>query len=82
MNAIGTTIMLIGTIVTIVGVIKFILRAFDEGMLWGLGVILFPITSLVFLIIHWPDAWRPTATTVCGYGIVIVGAVLKTATVV
>ncbi len=78
MEIAGIGVMLVGTIITIVGTIKFVLRSFDEGLLWGLGVIFFPIVAPIFLILYWSEAWRPALTAVIGYAIVCVGWFLKT----
>ena len=81
MKILGTVIMLIGTITVMVGLIRFIIAAFNEGALWGIGSLVFPLIALVYLIVHWIDGWRPALTAAVGYGIVILGFYLKTGTV-
>ena len=74
--------MLVGTIIVMVGVIKFMMAAFADGALWGIGSLVLPVVALAYLILHWIDAWRPALTATIGYAIVILGYYLKTGTVV
>lgn len=37
----------------------FIVEAFSESALWGLGVLFVPVVSLVFTIAHWERAKKP-----------------------
>jgi hypothetical protein len=82
MNALGIMVIVVGVIITLVGGIKFIIAAFEESILWGLGVLFFPIISPVFLIMRFGDAWRPALTYVIGVVLVLLGVLLRVAGVV
>lgn len=39
--------------------IWFIVEAFSESAMWGLGVMFVPLVSLIFTIVHWERAKKP-----------------------
>ena len=77
MNMIGIIILIIGVIITIVGGARFVIAAFEESVWWGLGVLLLPIVSPIFLILHFGDSWRPALNFVIGFVLVLVGTLLR-----
>jgi len=58
-----------GLVLLVIGEIWLVVNAFQTGILWGLGVLLVPCVSLVFLVLHFGRAWKP-------FLLVIVGAAL------
>ncbi len=52
-----------------VGTIWFLIEAFSEGALWGLGCLLIPLVSLLFLVRHFDKAKVPFLLQVLGFGL-------------
>ncbi len=52
----AVTIMSAGSLVVLVGSILFLIAAFRESILWGLGCLFISPLSLIFLIVHWSKA--------------------------
>ena len=59
MEILAMLLMVAGLIGVFVGWIWFLVVAFQESILWGLGCLIFPIFSLVFVVMHWDKANRP-----------------------
>jgi len=76
-NIIGIIILVVGVIVTIVGGARFVIAAFEESAWWGLVVLLLPIVSPIFLILHFSDAWRPALNFVIGFVLVLLSTLLR-----
>ena len=49
----------IGVIIGIVFGIQLLIIAFQESILWGLGYLLIPFVSLIFIVVHWNKARTP-----------------------
>jgi len=77
MNMIGIIVLVVGVITTIVGGARFAIAAFEESVWWGLGVLLLPIISPIFLILHFDDSWRPALNFVVGFVLVLLGTGLR-----
>jgi hypothetical protein len=77
MNMIGIIVLVIGVIITIVGGVHFVIAAFEESVWWGLGVLVLPIISPIFLILHFSDSWRPALNFVIGFVLVLLGTFLR-----
>ncbi len=76
MEFVGMILMAVGGIVMLVGSIWFLVVAFQESLLWGLGSILVPFVSLIFLIMHWDKAGKPFLIQLAGVVPMIVGSFL------
>ncbi|MDB6025257.1 MAG: hypothetical protein JWM68_1480 [Verrucomicrobiales bacterium] len=76
MEYVSIGLMAIGGIVILVGTIMFLIAAFSESILWGLGSIFVPFVALVFLCMHWDVAKRPFLIKLAGLAVVAVGVVL------
>jgi hypothetical protein len=61
---------------SIIGGLWFIVRAFQESILWGLGVILCQIASLIFLIAHWSRAKDPFFLQLAGIAVMLFAIVI------
>nr|HEX4316750.1 hypothetical protein [Kofleriaceae bacterium] len=58
-EALGTLMLLGGLGMMAIGAVWFVIAAFREHILWGLGVLFVPLVPLAFLIAEWPVAKRP-----------------------
>ncbi len=77
MVALGYVLTVIGIITTVVGGIRFLIAAFEEGVWWGLGVLFFGIMTPIFLIVRFREAWPSTRTSLIGIGFVAAGTFLR-----
>ncbi len=64
--------MWLGLVLLVIGGIWFVIAAFREGILWGLGVLFVPFVSLIFLVLGWPEAKRPFFLQLVGLGFILV----------
>ncbi len=71
MAILGLLVLIAGLIISLIGGIWFLVVAFRESILWGLGCIFIPFVSLFFLIIHWKDASKPFFVSLLGNGIIL-----------
>jgi len=74
MTLIGSVLVWGGFLLMLLGWIAFIVMAFRESILWGLGVLFLPFVSLIFLVLHWARAKNSFFLQLWGLLIVIVGA--------
>ena len=73
LETLGVIAMWVGLIVMLVGGIIFIISAFREGILWGLGVLFLPIVPLIFLILKWRTAKEGFFIQLYGLAAVLLG---------
>ena len=59
-------LLIVGFVLFLIGGIGFLIASFRAGILWGLGVLLIPFVSLVFLIVHWQTAKKSFLLQVFG----------------
>lgn len=59
MELLGTALLFLGLVISVVAGIWFLVVAFRQSVLWGLGCLFVPFVPLVFLIVHWAEAKRP-----------------------
>lgn len=76
MEILGAILMIIGAIISIVYGIILLVRAFQAGILWGLGYLFIPFVSLIFVIVHWEDAKSPFLKGLLAIPLFIGGALL------
>ncbi len=67
-------IMYLGFAVILIGAIGFLIAAFKNSILWGLGCLLFSPISIIFLILYWQDAKNPFFLQLIGILIVFLGS--------
>lgn len=60
--------------IILIGAIGFLIAAFKNSILWGLGCLLFSPISIVFLVLYWQDAKNPFFLQLIGILIVFLGA--------
>jgi hypothetical protein len=73
MQTLGAIAMWGGLLLMFLGGLFFIIAAFRESILWGLGVLFLPFVSLVFLILCWQRAKGPFFLQLYGIGFVLLG---------
>ena len=76
LEALAACVILVGLGLVFIGAIWFVVAAFQESILWGLGVLFVPLVPLIFLIAEWPVAKRPFFWQLWGILFVIGGVVL------
>ncbi len=67
-----TILLVFGVILSVIGGIWFLIVAFQESVLWGLGCMFVPFVSLIFLISHWRDAAKPFGLSLLGSVIIAI----------
>jgi len=70
-------LLVVGLVVSLVGGIWLLVKAFQTSILWGLGSIFVPFVSLIFVITHWEIARRPFLISLGGAVLLIIGSVLS-----
>ncbi|HUJ63610.1 MAG TPA: hypothetical protein VLX92_34155 [Kofleriaceae bacterium] len=73
LDALGAIAVWTGLIMMLFGGLWFLVAAFRESILWGLGCLIFPVVQLVFLIVEWPAAKRPFFTQLWGVALILIG---------
>ncbi|MCF6193431.1 MAG: hypothetical protein L3J46_03760 [Kangiellaceae bacterium] len=63
-----------GLFVFIIGGIGTLIVAFKASILWGLGCLLIPPASLLFLVMNWGVAKNPFFLQLVGGGIMLVAS--------
>ena len=69
----GVIAIWIGLALLVLGGVFFLIAAFREGILWGLGVVFLPFVSLVFLIVNWQRAKGAFFLQLYGFAFVLLG---------
>lgn len=67
------TLLVIGTILSFIGGIWFLVEAFRTTVWWGLGCLFISIVELIFLIMHWDRAAKPFGLSILGAVILLAG---------
>ena len=73
----GAILVIIGIIAIFIGGLGLLIKIFSESILWGIGSIIFPIASWIFVFMHWEEARGPFLLQMAGIGLVILGMVLS-----
>jgi len=68
-----------GFALSLAGSVWFLVAAFKESVFWGIALLLFPLTSLFFLIIHWREAGKPFALSCLGFGLIVIAQFIGSA---
>jgi len=76
MAALGTVLLIIGFIGMIVGSIWFLIEAFNESVMWGLGCFFVPFVSLFFLIMHFDRACKPFLVQIISLVPIVLGMLI------
>lgn len=73
---VAALLIILGFIVAAVGGIWLLVVTFQESILWGIGALLVPLVSLIFVITHWEESKKPFLINVAGLILVILGAAI------
>ena len=76
MEILGMILCFVGAVMAIIGSIWFLVVAFQESVLWGLGCLIFGPVGLVFLIMHWDVAGKPFLLQLAGAVPMIAGIMM------
>jgi membrane protein CcdC involved in cytochrome C biogenesis len=76
MQTLGMVAIIIGYVVCLAGGIWFLVEAFRESILWGLGCLLLGPVSIVFLILHWDVAKRPFFLQLKGLAVILIAVLV------
>lgn len=79
MHTLGDVMVGAGGLLVLVGAIAFVVVAFRESLLWGLGVLFVPFVSLIFLIVNWNTAKRSFFWQLLGIALVFIGTTVLSA---
>ncbi len=63
-----------GFLILLIGSIGFLIVAFKNSILWGLGCLLISPISIIFLIFYWNDAKNPFFLQLIGIFVVFLGS--------
>lgn len=77
MELLGTALLFLGIAISAVAGIWFLVVAFRQSILWGLGCLFVPFVSLIFLIVHWSEAKRPFLWSLIALIPIIAGVALS-----
>lgn len=66
MNPLEMVLVGLGVVLSLLGMIWFLVVTFRESVFWGLGCLLFSPLALLFLLVHWEDASGPFFTSLTG----------------
>ena len=69
-----SALLIIGMIISFIGGIWLLVVAFQTGVWWGLGSLLLPLISLIFVILHWQVAKKPFLISLAGTILVVIAA--------
>jgi hypothetical protein len=72
----ATFLLIVGIILALVGGIGMLIVAFRESVLWGIGCLLIPLVSLIFVISHWDEAKKPFLIQLAGVVLMILGGAM------
>lgn len=77
MGIIAIAFVLIGLAISLFYGVILLIQAFNKSILWGLGSILLPFVSIIFVIVHWEDAKSPFLKSLLAIPFFIVGSLLS-----
>jgi hypothetical protein len=66
----------LGLAIFIIGGIGFLIAAFKNSILWGLGCLIFYPISIIFLILYWQEAKNPFFLQLIGVGVIFAGSMV------
>lgn len=76
MGIVGIVLTFGGILITLVGLVKFLVAAFREGIGWGLGVLFLAPVGLVFLVRNWEETKKSFFLQLGGIALIIAGSLL------
>ena len=76
MEIVAITLAVMGGIMSFIGGIWFLIETFRASIWWGLGCLLLPIVSFIFLVTHWHAVSKPFGISILGSVLVFVATLL------
>ena len=76
-NWLYSLLLLTGFIIFLIGSFQFIRTAFRENIFWGLGCLIFPFISIIFLFVHRQTAARPFFLLLFGLAISLSSVLIR-----
>jgi hypothetical protein len=76
MTTVAVFLCVFGALLFLVGGIRFLVAMFRESVWWLVFHFLFPLTALLFLCVHFKDAWPPPRTCLSGAALIALAVVL------
>lgn len=67
MAILGTLLLTVGGLVTLIGAIWLLITAFQESIVWGLCSFFIPFAILAFIGLHWNKASKPFFVWLSGF---------------
>jgi len=67
------TMFMVGIVIAAIGGIWLLVLAFRENFIWGIGTIIVPFVSLIFVALHWGKTWKPFLVNVIGGVLIFTG---------
>jgi hypothetical protein len=67
---------IIGLTLLVAGGLWLLWEAFTVSVWWGLGCLLVPFVSLIFLFVHWKEASRPFGLQVAAVAFMFLASLL------
>lgn len=68
---------ILGFALLLIGGIWLLVVTFQESIGWGIGSILIPIVSLVFVIMHWDISKKPFLIQIAGLAVLILAGMIS-----
>jgi hypothetical protein len=63
----------LGLVLLVIGNLWIAIKAFQEGILWGLACLIIPFASLLFVVLHWYETKVPFLIALAGTALMIFG---------
>ena len=77
MEALGLGLLVLGGLLMGIAGIVLLVKAFQVGILWGLGYVFVPFVSLIFVFMYWHDTKKPFFYLLGGFLLVLGGLMLQ-----
>lgn len=76
MEILALILLVAGIVISVIGGIWFLVVAFCESIFWGLGCLIIPFVSLIFLLLHWREAAKPFIVSLIGSALIVAAELL------
>ena len=69
-------LMMIGLIIFVIGGLWLLVVTFQTSIIWGIASIIFPVLTIVFLVMHWDKGKKPFFYQLIGFCLMLASAFL------
>lgn len=76
MEIVSLALLAIGAIIAVISGIQLLIAAFRTSFLWGLGSLIVPLVSLIFVVTHWDQAKKPFLLQLVAIPFIVLGVIL------